>query len=115
MDGGRGPDGYDCWGLVLEVYRRHGIELPDYNISAKACERISKQMTASRPEWEKLTAPEVPCLVVLKADEYFVQHLGVHIGNRKFLHVTNNGVLVDRVNSPSWKMRFRGFYKYVGE
>lgn len=27
--GGRGPDGVDCLGVVIEVYRRAGLELPD--------------------------------------------------------------------------------------
>lgn len=27
--GGRGADGIDCLGIVLEVYRRAGLELPD--------------------------------------------------------------------------------------
>lgn len=114
MDGGRGPDGFDCWGLVKEVYKRHGIELPDYTISAKACEDISKQIKESRPDWEKLDTPETPCLVLLKGDLYFVQHIGIHIGFRKFLHVSSFGVCIDRLNSSMWKTKFRGFYKYVG-
>jgi len=28
---GRGPDGFDCWGLMLAVWReQRGIELPDF-------------------------------------------------------------------------------------
>ena len=29
--GARGPDSYDCWGLVMTVYKRMGIDLPDIN------------------------------------------------------------------------------------
>lgn len=32
-NGGRGNDAYDCWGLVIEIYRRQGITLNDYPIS----------------------------------------------------------------------------------
>lgn len=114
IDGGRGPDGYDCWGLVREVYRRHGIFLPDYSISATACERISKQMIDSRSEWIKLAAPEVPCLVAFKADLSFVQHMGAYIGYGKFLHTRDYGVCVERLRSPLWNPRIRGFYQYAG-
>lgn len=42
-DGGRGPDSYDCWGIVREVYRRYGVTLPDYPISAMdAVKSVSK-------------------------------------------------------------------------
>ena len=27
---GRGPDEYDCYGLVKEIYNRLGIELPEF-------------------------------------------------------------------------------------
>lgn len=114
-DQGRGPDGYDCWGLVKEVYKRNGIELPDYTISAKACEEISQQIIESRPDWEQIQIAETPCLVVLKGDLYFVQHLGVHVGFKKFIHASEQGVCIDRLNSPQWKTKFRGFYRYVGK
>ena len=35
VDGGRdAKSGLDCWGLVKEVFRRQGYEVPDYHISA---------------------------------------------------------------------------------
>ena len=111
---GRGPDGFDCWGLVLEVYRRCGIDLPDYDISAEACEQISKQMCQSAPYWTKLESPEVPCLAIIKNDAFFVQHLGVYIGSGKVIHAQNFGVAIDRIETTFLKHKIRGFFRYVG-
>ena len=45
IDGGRDPSvGFDCWGLSTEVFRRYGIELPDYKISCEDASRISRQI-----------------------------------------------------------------------
>ena len=30
VDGGRGPENFDCWGLATDVFRRHGKILPDF-------------------------------------------------------------------------------------
>lgn len=33
--GGRGPDAFDCWGLLMHVFRdQRGIDLPDWNRGA---------------------------------------------------------------------------------
>ena len=32
VEGGRGPGNYDCWGIVKEVARRAGLELPDIEV-----------------------------------------------------------------------------------
>ena len=38
VNGGRSvAKGLDCWGLVMEVFRRYGVELPDFTVDAFAC------------------------------------------------------------------------------
>jgi len=32
VHGARGPEAFDCWGVCAEVYRRRGVELPDYEV-----------------------------------------------------------------------------------
>ena len=123
-DRGRGPDTYDCLGLTIEVFKRFGIPFPNYDISAKACELVSSMITQElkilSDQWQEIKKPEVPCLVVMKFDPMFAQHLGVYISKGKFIHSavinkTRKGVKVDSISHPTIKTRIKGFYKYVGE
>jgi cell wall-associated NlpC family hydrolase len=116
IDGGRGPDAYDCWGLVREVYHRHGIEIPDYSISAEACAEISQRVNdewLAGKKWQELPAPEIPCLVVIRVHPKFVSHLGVYIGYGKFIHVLKT-VQVDRISDPKWAKRIQAYGRYTG-
>lgn len=119
QSGGRGPDIFDCWGLVREIYRRYGVELPDYSIAADACQRIEGQIEDEKTSkrWVQIVEPEIPCIVLLRCHPDFVQHLGVYIGAEKFLHIRaekEKGVVVNRLDDPLWRRRFKGFWKYVG-
>ena len=42
MDGGRDKNGMDCWGLVREYFKRQGIVVKDYGISAAEELKISE-------------------------------------------------------------------------
>ncbi len=55
VDGGRSPDtGLDCWGLALEIYRRAGVALPDFKISAMDAATINAELSANEGKWKKL-------------------------------------------------------------
>ncbi len=113
VDGGRGPDTYDCWGLVREVFRRHGIELPDYRISCLAKEAIDRQVALDRSFWTRcdLAGPPVPSLVVLKQHTQFCNHTGVYLGEGRFLHtLKKTGVIIDRTDHLFWKRKIEGYY-----
>lgn len=113
MDGGRGPGGYDCYGIAAEVFRRFGIVLPDYKIACHDYERIDGEIEKQRPLWIRQN-PEnlpVPCLVVIKFNTAWCNHTGVYIGNGKFIHTRERiGVNVDDIDNPIWKRRIEGFY-----
>ena len=42
VDGGRDTNGMDCWGLVRECFKRQGIVVKDYGISAAEELKISE-------------------------------------------------------------------------
>jgi len=112
VDGGRGPDGYDCWGLASEVYRRFGKELPDYKICCEDAPRINQEMETQRPAWLKIEAPTIPCLVVMKMGVAFINHVGVYIGEGKFMHTRDKiGANIARIDDPNWRKRIEGYYK----
>ena len=47
-EGARGPDAYDCYGLVAEVYRAcRGIQLPDWYKDATGPQAASRAISAA--------------------------------------------------------------------
>lgn len=120
VDGGRGPHGYDCWGLVMAVFREFGLTLPDFEISACNAARVGGQIMAGMVDarsgrnsvWEELERPEAPCIVAIKNHPRMVNHCGVYVGEGMFLHtMAKIGCVQDRIESPMWRKRLRGFFR----
>lgn len=110
VDGGRNRKGLDCWGLAKEVYKRHGIELPDFQISAMSADTIAEELTANKPLWKKIDRPVPYALIVIKlACGGWANHVGVCIDNNKFIHAyKKTGVCIDRISR--WRSHTAGFY-----
>ncbi|MCE5306378.1 MAG: C40 family peptidase [Acidobacteriales bacterium] len=120
VDGGRGPDGYDCIGLVLAVYRDvYGIELPDYDIGATAVRDIADaiQTAAGSPRWTRSGPETAPAVVVMALHEEhpdLVNHCGVCIGGRILHTIKGIGAHVFTLPSPVWNGRIKGYYQWTG-
>ena len=119
----RGRDyehGLDCYGLVKEVYKRHGIEIPEYDADYNDMERINELIEGNTQgyPWRELTEPKVPCLIAIRfgSPVGVVNHTAVYIGGGKFIHTRERvGVCIDRISNPAWRRVIVGFYEYVGE
>ena len=113
--GARGPHEYDCWGLVMECYRRvHGVELPDLASPEEAA--VQHALGAAmqmQPCWKRLEQALAGSIVALRVGRY-VCHTGFSLGDGRMLHTweTTNGVIVQNVDA--WRHRIEGFYRYVG-
>lgn len=119
--GGRGPKSFDCWGLVMEVYRRFGVELPDYAICQEQAltdnaDKIDERMEELRWKWEKSDGSIIPSLLPIRFHNVvYKNHVGIYIGNGQFIHTRNKvGVYIDRVDSPAWERKIDGYYIYKG-
>ncbi|HET9033311.1 MAG TPA: C40 family peptidase [Dokdonella sp.] len=98
--GGNTPEaGFDCSGLVGYVFRdAAGIRLP----------RTSADIG-------KLKRPDVSLGhlqsgdLVLFAAHRKISHVGIYVGNGRFVHAPNSGgtVRLDRLDAPGWKETFR--------
>jgi cell wall-associated NlpC family hydrolase len=126
IDGGRGPEGYDCWGLVCEVFRREGIELRDYRECGLSCHDdvgFSRIFSEEIHRWTRHELPNVPVPSVVAirfSNPSLVNHVGVYIGERvgeyRFLHTREKtGVCIERIDAPYWRHRIEGFYVPGGE
>jgi len=113
---GYGPHGYSCYGLLWEVYRRHGINLPKVNISVTACKEASNKEIEKgiARSWERIDNPVVPCGVLIKStNPDYANHIGIYVGNGKMLHVTlSHNVEIARVDD--YQRKIVGFYRYIG-
>jgi len=112
-----GPDAYSCYGLLWEVYRRFGIDIPKTNISVTACRQASNQeiLEHAARYWEPIEAPEVPCGVLIRSvHPDYANHIGIYIGSGKMLHVTmNHNVEISRIEA--YRHKILGFYRYAGD
>ena len=113
-DGGRGPDTYDCWGLVREMFRRQGKTVDDYNITAMDAHTIAAQMRQDENRWIRIDEPKEGCMVVFRLTPgCWANHVGICVGEGKFVHAyLTTGVCVDRLRK--WRSRIIGFYEPGG-
>ena len=97
--GGTSPDGgFDCSGLVGYVFRNAlGIELP----------RVSREMaqTGAQIDRTQMTAGD---LVFFSTHSSGVDHVGIYIGEGKFLHAPRTGrdVTVSSLDTGYWSGKF---------
>lgn len=103
--------GLDCYGLLLVVFRRAGIELPAVDYDCITPEIIQSRMAQYKPGWRQIEKPVVPCALAIKNRPPFVNHTGVYIGDGRFLHALKKiGVHQSIIDSPQWRNRIEGFY-----
>jgi len=119
-DGGRDiKSGFDCYGLAVAVYKKAGIEIPEYYAPAFDDIAVNNQIEKVKSvEWEQIDRNEltVPTLVLFSFNSHLCNHVGVYIGNGLFIHCRNPiGVNIDRIDSPAWRHRIRAFYRLKGE
>ena len=83
---GRGPDSFDCWGLVRHYYAREfSLELPLHIIAPERLAEVVKTMrSALESEWIEIDEPQDNCLVVMSSKRQ-PHHVGVCISHREKL------------------------------
>jgi cell wall-associated NlpC family hydrolase len=99
--GGNTPQGgFDCSGLVGFVFAdAAGLALP------RSTEAIARLPAASVSR-ERLAAGDL----VLFADAGRVSHIGIYVGDARFVHAPSAGgtVRLDPLDAPYWQKRFVG-------
>lgn len=110
VDGGRDKEGMDCWGLAKECFRRQGISVKDYDISAMETVAIDHELKANENNWSKIDAPVIGCLVLINIScQGWANHVGIYVGDNKFLHAyANTGVCLSPIKR--WRSHIKGYY-----
>jgi cell wall-associated NlpC family hydrolase len=97
--GGSGSRGFDCSGFTSYIYRPHGISLP-HNSAAQY--RVGKPVSRS-----ELRPGD---LVFFRTRGNRISHVGIYIGNGKFVHASSarGRVRIDTLTSGYYHQRYVG-------
>ena len=90
--GGSGDagDGFDCSGLIQYAYGQHGIDLP---------RTAAEQARAGRPVKRRLDQLRPGDLLAFARDGRRVTHVGMYLGDGRFVHSATTGVQVSRLSA----------------
>ncbi|MBW8001777.1 MAG: NlpC/P60 family protein [Planctomycetes bacterium] len=116
---GRDPKlGLDCWGLVIHCYSiLKGVQLPDFQICALDSKKVGDEISYQclYGKWNKVEGPETGCVVVIKNHPKIVNHAGLCIDDKTFIHtLKKTGSVIERIKHPLWSNRIVGYYRYAG-
>ena len=98
---GRDKNGYDCYGLVIEVEHRYGNELDDFDYQAVTDRLIGNSVTVleSQKHIEKIDGYAEGAIVLFSNQAGFKNHIGVYVGDGKVIHCNYKGVHLDRLDT----------------
>ena len=115
---GRDHSGVDCWGLARLVYREEfGIELPDFSdlYTTTNDQALTSQLIQfNRDGWE-LVSESVPGDLVCFRILGYISHIGIYVGDNKFIHARQgtDSVVIESLTSTQWQHRIAGTYRYT--
>jgi murein DD-endopeptidase len=97
--GTRPQTGFDCSGLVQYSYQQLGLHIPRNSY---------EQYRLSTPVYISRLQPGD--LVFFRTRGVFVSHVGIYIGDNRFVHAPGEGrpVSIDSMDSPYWQKRLVG-------
>ncbi len=97
----KGPDAFDCSGLVYYVYKRFDITVPYHT---EGLNRFGQEVRGDDIM--------VGDLVVFKIKREY--HVGIMISKREFVHASKSrGVAVDSVETSYWRRYFSHFRRVM--
>jgi len=115
-ENGRDETGLDCWGLARLFYKNElNISLPSYSELYNGSSDITLPQTVNyyKDNWTKVESPKSGDLCVFNILGE-PSHIGIYIGENKFLHSREGkDSVIDRLDSSQWIRRLEGFYRYT--
>lgn len=109
--GARGPEAFDCYGLIMEMAKRSGQVLPDFG-SAEDQGLIAAMMGTSLPQWREVE-PQAGAIVLIRIGRH-ASHVAFQLDEFKMIHAWGQSSGVSVIKIQEWQHRIVGFYKYVG-
>ncbi len=92
--GGTSAKGFDCSGFTQFIYKRNGIDIP-------------RTVTEMEKSFKKTKNPSIGDIVTFNNPN----HVGILVGNNKFIHAsTSRGVVIDNLSDSWYKKRLNGYF-----
>ena len=100
---GSTPDGFDCSGFTMFVYKKNGLNIPRKALS---------QYNSGKKITLKYAKPGDLVFFIVKGSS--VSHVGIYLGSNNFIHSPSSGKSVSyaSINTPYWKKRYVGAATY---
>ncbi|AMW98101.1 C40 family peptidase [Rummeliibacillus stabekisii] len=96
--GGSSKSGFDCSGLIYYAYKKAG-----YSVSRTNAQGFYARSSATK-------SPRIGDLVFFKNTyKTGISHIGIYMGNSKFVSASGTKVQVSSVNESYWKKHFAGY------
>ncbi|GKV64919.1 MULTISPECIES: C40 family peptidase [unclassified Sporosarcina] len=95
------PSGFDCSGFIYYVFNQAGVKVP----------RLDTIGMHDRSIFIK-DPVEGDLLFFENTYRPGISHIGINLGNGKFIHAGNNGIEISSVESPYWNQRFLGYKRF---
>jgi hypothetical protein len=62
-------------------------------------------------DWFEVKTPEILDGVLFVNSKRIANHAGIVLSNKRFIHCCRQGVIISRLEDPSWAVRKEGFYR----
>jgi len=101
--GGTTPAGFDCSGFVQYVYKVNGISIP-------------RDADSQYYDGVKISTSELKPgdLVFFQTYESGPSHVGIYIGDDRFIHAAyHGGIMIDSLNESYYAERYLGARSYI--
>jgi cell wall-associated NlpC family hydrolase len=99
--GGTSPSGFDCSGYVQHVFALLGLHIPrTADAQYDAGQSIHGEMSQGDLVFFQTYAPGV-------------SHVGIYLGNGRFVHASSHGVMISSLSDTYWRVRYLGAKRLV--
>jgi cell wall-associated NlpC family hydrolase len=99
--GGTSTSGFDCSGYVQHVFAMLGVSIPR---TADAQYYAGHRITGGMKPGD---------LVFFQTYEPGPSHVGIYLGNGKFVHASSHGVMVSNLSDSYWASRYLGAKRMI--
>lgn len=88
-------EGFDCYGLAIEISKRLGKPLKDVFYEENVLQLADEYAPLLNLERTK----EIECGTVLEMEYEGTLHIGICVNKKEFIHATRKGVRVNRIGA----------------